>query len=263
MSLFKYFQKQSSSQSAQEDATGKIYHNMVQFRDDIHTLSLLAPVESEMGINSAGDDCASNPVQQLSSEDETESDDPPPAAKRVALDEASQPLFTNIAQVIGSHHLSASTRHSLLNHHFRPDANYNFRKGSTGTGRSFQLQWLQSFPRLVYSKQTDGGFCLPCILFAPCGYHWSNPGVLVTRPLTNFKKALEMLHNHTDKEHHKVAIVRAEEFERSMSAQQPDIQQRMSKSLAERISTNRQKLSSIMKHTFLWSAEHCATWSSG
>ena len=61
---------------------------MVQFRDDIHTLSLLAPVESEIGINSAGDDCAPNPIQQLSSEDETESDDPPPAAKRVALDEA-------------------------------------------------------------------------------------------------------------------------------------------------------------------------------
>ena len=250
MSLFKYFQKQSSSQSAQEDATGIIiiHHKkiMVQFRDDIHTLSLLAPVESEMGINSAGDDCASNPVQQLSSEDETESDDPP-AAKRVALDEASQPLFTDVAQVIGSHHLSASTRHSLLNHHFRPDANYNFPKGSTGTGRSFQLQWLQSFPWLVYSKQTDGGFCLPCVLFAPSVYHGSNPGVLVTRPLTNFKKALEMLHKHTDKEHHKVAIVRAEEFEGSMSGQQSDIQQRMSKSLAERILTNRQKLSSIMK----------------
>ena len=69
----------------------------------------------------------------------------------------------------------------------------------------------------------------------------------MTRPLTNFKKALEMLHKHTDKEHHKVAIVRAEEFERSMSGQQPDIQQKMSKSLAERISANRQKLSSIMK----------------
>ena len=92
MSLFKYFQRQSSSQSTQEDATGITYHE-VQFRDDVHTLSLLAPVESEMGINSAGDDCASNPVQQLSSEDETESDAPPPAAKRVAL-EASRPLFT-------------------------------------------------------------------------------------------------------------------------------------------------------------------------
>ena len=65
-------------------------------------------------------------------------------------------------------------------------------------------------------------------------------------PLTNLK-ALETLHKHADKEHHKVAIVRAEEFEKSMSGQQPDIQQMLSKSLADRIATNRQKLSSIMK----------------
>ena len=120
-----------------------------------------------------------------------------------------------------------------------------FPKGSKG--RTFQFQWLKSFTWLVYSKQTNGGFCLPYILFAPSGYCGSYPGVLVTHPLTNFKKALEMLRKYTDKEHHKVAVVWAEEFQKSMSGQQLDIQQRMSKSLAETISMNRQKLSSIMK----------------
>ena len=42
------------------------------------------------------------------------------------------------------------------------------------------------------------------------GYHGSNPGVLVCRPATIF---LETLHKHSNKEYHKVAIVRAEEFE--------------------------------------------------
>ena len=70
---------------------------------------------------------------------------------------------------------------------------------------------------------------------------------MVCCPLTNFRKALETLRKHLDKEHHKAAIVCAEKFERSMSGQQPDIQQMLSKSLADRISTNRQKLSSIMK----------------
>ena len=46
----------------------------------------------------------------------------------------------------------------------------------------------------------------------------------VRHPLINFKKALEMLHKHSNKEHHKVAIVHAEEFERSMSGQKPEIQ---------------------------------------
>ena len=158
----------------------------------------------------------------------------------------SQPLFTDIAQVIGSHSLCADTKYVLMTNHFQPDINYPFPKGSTG--RSFQFQWLQSFPWLVYSKQADGGFCLPCVLFAPGhGYHGSNPGVLGCRPLTNFRKALETLRKHLDKEHHKAAIVCAEKFERSMSGQQPDIQQMLSKSLADRISTNCQKLSSIMK----------------
>ena len=158
----------------------------------------------------------------------------------------SQPLLTDIAEVIGSHSLSADTKHILMTNHFRPDVNYPFPKGSTA--HSFQFQWLQSFPWHVYSKQADGGFSLPCVLFAPGhGYHGSNPGVLVCRPLTNFRKALEMLHKNSDKEHHKAAIVRAEKFERSMSGQQHDIQQMLSKSLADRISNNRQKLSSIMK----------------
>ena len=198
-----------------------------------------------MGISSAGDNIASEHGQQLSSEEDTESDDQSPAAKQVALDEPSQVLFTDVAQVIGSHYISASTRYTLITNHFRPDVNYIFPKGSTG--RSFQFQWLQSFPRLFYSKQADGGFCLPCVLFAPVGYHRSRPGVLVSHPLTIFKKALEMLCKHSNKEHHKVAIVCAEEFERSMSGQQPDIQQILSKSLADKISANCQKLSSIMK----------------
>ena len=97
----------------------------------------------------------------------------------MALDEASQPLLNDIAQVIDSHSLTANTKHSLMTNHFRPDVNYIFPKGSTG--HSFQFQWFLSFPWLVYCKQADGGFCLPCILFASGqGYHGSNPGVLVS-----------------------------------------------------------------------------------
>ncbi len=57
----------------------------------------------------------------------------------------------------------------------------------------------------------------------------SNPGVLVSHAITNFKKALETLHKHTDKEYHKAAIVQADEFKVSMSGQQPNIQQRLSR----------------------------------
>ena len=150
----------------------------------------------------------------------------PPPPKRPALDHDSQ---TDAAQIISSPSLSASSRYNLLTNHFQPSADYIFPKGACGC--SFQYRWLQSFPWLVYSKQEDGGFCLPCVLFALPGYRRSNPGVLVSRPLKVFKKALETLRKHADKDHHQTAIVRANEFKMSMSNQQPNIEQRLSKSL--------------------------------
>ena len=71
----------------------------------------------------------------------------------------------------------------------------------------------------MYSKQENDGYCLPCALFATSGYHGSSPGVLVSRPLTVFNKALEMLRKHADKDHHKLAIVRADEFKKTMTNQ--------------------------------------------
>ena len=114
-------------------------------------------------------------------------------------------------------------------------------------GHSFQFQWLQRYPWLVYSRQENGGFCLPCVLFATSVYRGSDRGVLVIRPLTTFGKALESLHKHADKGHHKTAVIRSEEFLKTMTHQQPDIQCRLNQAMASRISLNRQKLHSIFK----------------
>ena len=114
------------------------------------------------------------------------------------------------------------------------------------------------FPWLVYSKQKNGGYCLPCVVFASTGYKGSNPGVLVSCPLTAFSKALEVLRKHADKGHHKAAVVRADEFKKTMTNQQPTIQSRLSQALAERVAINRQKLGSIMKTIVLCSRQNIA-----
>ena len=90
------------------------------------------------------------------------------------------------------------------------------------------------FPLLVYNKQENGGFCL---LSTSTGYHGSNPGVLVSCPLTTFSKALELTCKHADKEHHKTAVVQADNFKKTMSSQQPSIMSRINKSMADRITT--------------------------
>ena len=110
----------------------------------------------------------------------------------------------------------------------------------------------------MYSKQDNGGYCLPCALFARSGYHGSSPGVLVSRPLTVFNKALEMLRKHADKDHHKLAIVKADEFKKTMTNQQPSIVSRLSQALAERIDISRQKLASIISTVVLCDRQNFA-----
>ena len=63
-------------------------------------------------------------------------------------------------------------------------------------------------------------FCTPCVLFATSGYHRSDPGTLVQRPLaSSFFLALEVLSKHGMKDYHKAAVIRAVEFMQGMKCQ--------------------------------------------
>ena len=134
---------------------------------------------------------------------------------------------------------------------FCPPPDYTFPKGEKG--RTFQHRWLQIFPWLVYSKQENGGYSLPCVLFVSSGYQNSNPGVLVNRPLKSFSKSLELFRKHVDKEYHKMAVVKADELKKTMTNQQPSIESKLNQALAEKEAINRQKLGSITKIlVFMW-----------
>ena len=90
---------------------------------------------------------------------------------------------SDIANVVGSSRvLSADSKYNVLVNYFKPETDYGFSKSSSGC--SFQYKYLVQFPWLVYSKQENGGFCLPCVLFSTCGYRSSDPGVLVNCPLS-------------------------------------------------------------------------------
>ena len=97
-------------------------------------------------------------------------------------------------------------------HPFTPDVHYG--------GRSFQHSWLMKYPWLKYSKQNDGGYCLPCI---SCTNHNADPGVLVTNLLKNFRKALETLDKHNAKDYHKQAVIKMDAFLKVMTGQQSSI----------------------------------------
>ena len=162
----------------------------------------------------------------------------PPPSKQPATQ------IDDIADCVGTH-LSDSDKYRILTTHFNPEISKTFPKGKDS--RSFQHQWLRQFSWLVYSSQRNGGYCLPCVLFATRGYHNSDPGVLVSKPVTNFKKALDILRNHVRKEHHVNSIVHRDNFLKVMSHQQPSITSVLNQTTANQIFQNRLKLASIIK----------------
>lgn len=67
----------------------------------------------------------------------------------------------------------------------------------------------------MYSVSEQGGYCKYCALFARCEPNVNELGVLVNRPLTNYKKATEILRDHfasVERKSHQAAIERAMAF---------------------------------------------------
>ena len=76
--------------------------------------------------------------------------------------------------------------------------------------------------------------------------------------MTAFTKALEVLYKHADKQHHKDAVLRFHDFLKVMTYQQTDVRSQLSQAMADKIASNRQKLSSIFKTIVLCGRQNIA-----
>lgn len=157
------------------------------------------------------------------------------------------PCYSDLGTFTHSlHPMTDNDKFHLIQEHFIPDSKYKFPQASNK--RSFQYRWLQRYNWLRYSKQDDGGYCLPCSLFfKPSPNFHGDPGVLVTKPLINFQKALEILNKHESREFHKFSVIQMDEFYKVMTNQQPSIRSRLQQAMADKIAVNRQKLYSIIE----------------
>ena len=63
----------------------------------------------------------------------------------------------------------------------------------------------------VYSKEEDGLFCLPCVLFASK----EKLGQLVTEKFNHWTKKTSRFSNHNSKQYHKLAVTQAEALKSS------------------------------------------------
>ena len=112
-----------------------------------------------------------------------------------------------------------------------------------GKQRGFQFDWLQCYAWLVYSKQDNGSYCLPCMLFD----HGQDGGILVSRPMTSFTKAFSTtLPQHQNKESHCMAVTRQGDFMPVMGGKSKSITLSLDDTLAQRVYLNHQKLGAIV-----------------
>uniref|UniRef100_A0A1X7VRD2 Uncharacterized protein n=1 Tax=Amphimedon queenslandica TaxID=400682 RepID=A0A1X7VRD2_AMPQE len=176
----------------------------------------------------------------MSDENDYEGDYLTSAAKHQALD------YNDNANVAGNaEKLSSSAKYNILQYHFEPDRNHIFPQNSNG--HSFQYKWLQEFPWLAYSLQENGGYRINCVLFCISEYHGSFPGDLVTKPLTSFHKALEILRKHYCTFHHKESVNRCECFVRIMAHQQLAISTVLNQQMADQVALDKRKRYSFFK----------------
>ena len=109
---------------------------------------------------------------------------------------------------------------------------------------SNNYDWLYKYSWLVYSEEMNGGFCLPCVLFAK---HSSDFGQLVSRPLTVFTTAANRLREHDKKAYHRNALMDADTFLRVYNQKQATVEQQIMSAHQQQIQKNRKILVSLVE----------------
>ena len=146
-------------------------------------------------------------------------------------------------------------KYNFYCYHFTPDIDYKF--PSEG-GRGFLHRYLRKYSWLTYSWQENGGYCLPCVLFARSIDVRKGKRVLVETAFTNFKKMYEVCDLHAAREYHKDAIAVCDAFVERMSGRQESVLIQLREGARETIQNNRKKLCSITEIIVLCGRQNIA-----
>ena len=188
------------------------------------------------------------------SEDSHKLQSSPPSPKRLCTGDSDKSELvigfnTDIAEISKQRRsLNEREKYSFDCHHFTPELDYKFPKDKS---RSFQHQYLRKYKWLRYSRQDNGGYCLPCVLFPTSTDARKGKGTFVDTAFTNFKKAYEMCDNHAERHYHKDAVTFCDGFVKRMSGTRESVAVQFQRDLSHSIQTNKQKLGSIVETVVL------------
>ena len=120
-------------------------------------------------------------------------------------------------------------------------------------GRRFQLNWLEKFTWLVYSRSLDGAFCLNCVLFGgESSHNASKLQYLYSLPLTYWKTALQKFSEHEQKSpKHLTATLKASNFVSWIRNKTRSISVQFDATVMSQVNFNREKLKPIVEAIIL------------
>ena len=147
------------------------------------------------------------------------------------------------------HNLSVAEKLELIQNPYTPNTGtgmpYNFptytrmikkSTDSTPVARCvrFNPHWLNSFPWLAYSPRYEGGFCIPCVLFAPHDVGGQTLNTLVKTPLSGLQyvKAVEMCKTHQKKAYHTTSAQNMDTFISTVQSPRGNVSQQNNASFA-------------------------------
>ena len=145
----------------------------------------------------------------------------------------------------------------ILENHWKPGKSYPFPvRGS----RKFNIKWLDRWGWLSYSKEVDGAFCVPCVLFGhQCGHNGMKLNKLYKEPLTNWQSAVTRFEYHDKNSNfHKEAMAKSINFKSIMTKKSEGIDEQCNRILNERVQNNRKILHSIVETVVLCGRQNLA-----
>ena len=169
-----------------------------------------------------------------------------PSPKQPRTEQESEATVTeDVAEVVKRRAtLTESEKYNFYYNHYTPGADFKFPREKS---RSFRHEYLRKYKWLVYSPKQNGGYCLPCVLFASTSDTRKGKGAFVETAFVNFKKAYEMCKTHAERKYHIDAVVNCEAFIEIMSGRQESVAVQLERGLRDKVKSNRKKLHSIIE----------------
>lgn len=117
----------------------------------------------------------------------------------------------------------------------------------------FQRSWLMKHKWLAYSSAQDGAFCKCCVLFGvrEAGVNNQELRSFVTKPYTNWKKALENFTKHSLLEYHKTALLKSEMRSEIENQATLSIESQLSKQNFDFLNESRKHMQAIIETVIL------------